>query len=696
MKFNLPVWKKAPFIRLLAPAIIGILLAYYLQIPETVYLIISIASLSGFIWIHFASTHTRLRYYYLTGILNSLFVAASFSIITLHHDVRMMKKWYGHQDSIRSVVLTLKEAPELKGKYYRAKAEVDFVYSKMNLVQTTGTILLYLSSDSIQSVPHQGDVVAVNKSPAQIRNTGNPGGFDYKAYLSKRNIFHSVYAYKNEWEFLKSKKIPFFEKQISSIRRYVIEAIDSCFPKGTPNEKSIAKALWVGYKGDLDKELQQAYSNAGVVHIIAISGLHLGLVYFILIGLVSRIPFVNKKGWLHALLCISGLWIFSFVSGASASVMRSAVMFTFILVGKALSYKGSISNALASSSFFLLLINPYFLWDAGFLLSYAAVVGIVSLQDPLYRLIYVKNKKLRYLWKAATVSISAQLTTVPICLYFFHQFPNYFLIANLIVVPLANVVLIIGFVFVVFSWVSPVAVIIAKGCSWLIEMMNLFVQFVSHMPGAVTSRVYFPLMAAWLSSLAVFFLIIAIRNRKFKPFNYAFLFLLITFFYAGIRLFEIRKHPALIIYNIAGNTAIHLVDHGKSMLIADSRVVKSEGTYDPVFMPAYTEFGITNNVESVVLDNNKQLIKFYDKELLYVDSLCNIPGNVVNCQILFIAHNPRIDLENAVKMANPEIVVFGSSNKLWKIEKWKSICERLALPCFSIPDEGAFVYYPRR
>ena len=276
-----------------------------------------------------------------------------------------------------------------------------------------------------------GDFVLINKSLQQIKNGGNPGSFDYQRYASFQQVYHQVFLKKGECTILKQKDAGLFMQFIFALRSNTVHILQKYF--GDDKKiLGISEALLIGFKEDLDKDLVQAYSNTGVVHIIAISGLHLGLIYLVLSWLFKRAPFVRRSLPAQAVLILSCLWLFALLTGASASVLRSAVMFTCIVAGKTIQRQSSVYNALAVSAFILLCYNPYFLWDVGFQLSYLAIIGILWLQQPIYRLIYVKNLLIDKIWQMASVTLAAQLTAFPICIYYFHQFPNLFLIANLV------------------------------------------------------------------------------------------------------------------------------------------------------------------------------------------------------------------------------------------------------------------------
>jgi len=543
-------------------------------------------------------------------------------------------------------------------------------------------------------IPKPGYVLLSKAEAQPIKNTGNPGGFNYTRYCAFEGVYHAVFAKPGEWKILLRNKPGKLRSLIIDLRQYAISGIRKYLPAEN-NIQGIAEALVVGYKEDLDKDLLQAYSNTGVVHIIAISGLHLALVYYILMLLISRIPWLKKKIWIQSVFCIACLWIFSLVSGASASVLRSAVMFSFVLAGKSFGYSGSIANSLACSAFFLLMYNPYFLWDIGFQLSYLAVVGIVALQEPLYRLLFIKYKVLRYLWKACTVSISAQITTLPFCLYYFHQFPVYFLPANLIAVPLSSAILVVEFFLIAFSWIHPVALLAGKATTIMIQVMNYVIQFIEQLPGATIKEIFFPFITCILISTSILFFGLALRGVSFRNLKFGIYFLLMALTANGLLIYDARKKPVFIVYKTPGYSSADFIEGGKYLNFSDSLLNKQKvNRY--VWAPSRTLFASVKVAEKKIAQHQPGLVEFHHKRILRLDAVSLFPGKVEHADILIISHNAEVDLDSLLRKFKPEIVVFDASNNLWKIAKWKSICDRLALPCFSVPEQGAFVYFPLR
>src|SRR5262249_31983562 len=206
------------------------------------------------------------------------------------------------------------------------------------------------------------------------------------------------------------------------------------------------------------------------------------LIYWLLVRLF--VPLRKKKAfkWLSPMMIIGGLWLFSFIAGAQPSVLRSAVMFTCIVLAEGFSRKTSIYNSLAFSAFVLLCVNPFWLWDVGFQLSYSAVLSIVIFMKPVYNRVYIKNKIFDSIWKLNAVSVAAQLLTTPFSIYHFHQFPTYFLLSNLIAVPLSSII-VLGEIFLCTASIVPlIALLSGKILSWLISLMNGYIERIESLP----------------------------------------------------------------------------------------------------------------------------------------------------------------------------------------------------------------------
>jgi len=651
-------------------------------------------SLLIFSLLHVFSLALRFKLRFFTGLLLNGIIAGLAMLLTWQHDIRHEKKWFGHyyHDS-EALLIRLVEPLTAKSRSYKCEGIIEAVYDNGKAIPAVGKILIYLSKDSISSSLNYGDEIIINQPIQKIRNSGNPGAFNYERYAAFQQVFHNVFLKGDEVVLLKQKNINLFWKIIFSSQKYIIDVLQKNLP-ADKNITGIAEALLIGYKEDLDKDLVQAYSNTGVVHIIAISGLHLGLIYIMLVWIFGRLPFIKRSRFLKVLLILGSLWFFSLLTGASASVLRSAVMFTCIVIGKNYFTQTSIYNSLAASAFLLLAYNPYFLWDVGFQLSYLAVIGIVWLQQPIYRSLYIKNKQLDKLWNMIAVTLAAQVITFPICIYYFHQFPNLFLITNLLAVPLSTVILFAEILLIACSWVNIIAVYAGKLVSLLVWLMNIIIQTCDQFSFSTIDNIYADILSTWfLYAIVIGCCYWLIYNHKGM-----FRFMIISMFaftmFMAFTKFSSYQQKKIIVYNVSKHKAIDFISGNKYFFCGDTVLQKDGMLQNFHLKPARVSMGLdkTNQLLPGLIGKSNYW-SFFDKKILIIDSavIYEPTDKKLAVDILLISNNPALKISGLITAVRPSIIIFDSSNSLWKIANWKKECIALALPCFSIPEQGAFV-----
>jgi competence protein ComEC len=451
----------------------------------------------------------------------------------------------------------------------------------------------------------------------------------------------------------------------------------------------------IGYKEDLDKEIVKSYSNTGVVHIIAISGLHLGLIYLMLVWLLDRMPLVKRMVFIKAVVIIAALWIFSLVTGASASVLRSAVMFTCIVTGKSFQKQSDIRNSLAASAFILLCYNPFFIFDVGFQLSYLAIISIVSFQKSVHRLVYCKNNALGKIWDLLAVTLAAQLLTFPICLYYFHQFPNYFFLSNLIAVPLSTIILFLEIFLLAISPCFAGASFIGITIDVLVRLMNQTIEYISDLPYSLWDNIYADGFTTTMLYLAVVYTGAWLIIKRKTYFYYAILAALLFTGFHSIAGLKLKDQKKIIVYNFPKQQAIDFIYQDKCFFYGDATLKSGGSLHDIKLKACRTALQIKNEQLNLTCLSNSGLIKtFFGKKIMIVDSSVNIipPNRKIPIDLLIISKNPNCSIAALTKVVQPAQIIFDASNSLWKISKWKKECEAITLPCFSTAEKGAFIY----
>ena len=681
-------WYKTPFVRLLIPFIGGIVLQWQLQIDYPA-LIVAFSSFIVLVLLYFLlPLKVKYRLSSVNGVVLNLLLVSTAAILVWQKDIRHDSKWIGHfyKDS-STVLVTIEEPLVEKANSYKALSSIQGFYSDTWKV-ANGNAVLYFKKDSILPALHYGSQIILTKPLQEIKNAGNPGSFDYNRYSLFQGITHQVYLTANDFEILPGERIDLFAKFIFDCRKWVVLTLKK-FIAGE-KEQGFAEALLIGYKDDLDKNLVQSYTNTGVVHIIAISGMHLALIYGLLVLLTKPISKKRKLKWLRIILILSGLWLFTLLAGAQASVVRSAVMFTCIALGEVLSRRTSIYNTLALSAFLLLCYNPFWLWDVGFQLSYAAVVSIVTFYKPIYNWVYFPNKSLDFIWKTMAISIAAQILTTPISLYHFHQFPVLFLLTNLVAVPLSSLILFGEIFLCCFSWLTPVANVAGKIISLFIYWMNSYIERIELVPFSLWNGFSITLLQTVFLSVALVAICFWLMEKKkwMLWFSLTSLFLFVCirswFFY------EVYHQRKLIVYNVPKHAAIDLVIGRTYNFIGDSNLL-------------YDDFIRNFHIQpSRVLHRMKPFqtipigckdLKFCNKKIIVIDSSITFitEKDKLPIDVLILSKNPKIYISGLVKTFEIKQVVIDGSVPGWKSKYWKRDCDSLHIPCFDVSEKGAFV-----
>ncbi|MEQ8909876.1 MAG: ComEC/Rec2 family competence protein [Vicingaceae bacterium] len=349
----------------------------------------------------------------------------------------------------------------------------------------------------------------------------NPYQFDYAAFMKNRGVYFQTYLDSLH----RIAHFPTLRSQAEKLRSQLIANYQKLGIEG--DELAVLVAISLGDKSKLGDELQEAYAGAGAMHILAVSGLHVGIVFL----LFNRLLFFLKQSlwqrWLKAIVLLLIIWGFAFLTGLSPSVQRAACMFSFVVIAKALNRHSEILNSISGAAFILLIINPLMLYEVGFQLSFAAVIGIVSLHPIIYSWLTPRWWLLDQAWSLMVVSICAQLATLPFVIFYFHQFPNWFLLTNLFVIPLAFVIvagaLIVSVLFLIFQQ----AFLLGKLLGVVVTILNLIIERMQALPFFQTEGIWLEGSSILLLSISLISFGLYLHHKKYP---------LIFFFFSSIAL----------------------------------------------------------------------------------------------------------------------------------------------------------------
>lgn len=697
-RYGAHFWKKAPFIKLLLALALGIILQWHLQPAYAGWLILLFSGtilLTSFLFIPFFS---RYKLSFLTGIAVSFIFIAAGGILAWNKDVRKHKDWLGHTyKEGEPVIATLDEPPVEKTKSYKADAEVRYTIRNGNQIPVKCRIIVYFrkdssaTGDSLLSNLRYGSRIIFKKQLQEIKNSGNPGGFDYKRYSLFKGITYQVFLKRDEFEIIPGRTVNPVKNIIYASRQKVLAILRKNITGD--KELGLAEALLIGYKDDLEQSLVQSYTNTGVVHIIAISGLHLGLIYWLLALLFKPLLKNKKVKWLRPVLIIGGLWAFSLLAGAQPSVLRSALMFSFIVLGETFRRRTSIYNTMAVSAFALLCINPYWLWDVGFQLSYAAVLSIVIFMRPIYNWFYIKNKVLDFVWKLNAVTLAAQILTIPLSIYHFHQFPPLFFLTNFLAVPLSSIILLGEILLCIISFIPSLALLLGKLLCWLIWVMNTYVERVELIPGSLWDGLQIDISQA---VLLIFFAACTsywLMEKQKKGLYWGLGALLLFTVLRTISFINSNQQQKIIVYNVPQKTAIDFIDGREFQFVGDTDLLAEGFARNFHLKPSRVLLRISQVDKLKSLQQQAGFINYMGKRIFHLSTSVSFDTSATKYPIdlLIISKNPRVYFKNLVTALEIKQVVFDASAPAWKVKYWKKDCDSLKIPWHDVTQKGAFV-----
>ena len=468
---------------------------------------------------------------------------------------------------VKAFKASVLDHPIRKAKSYQLKLIVYELIAKNDVIPVRGIVQAYADTSKAKYVT-AGDILLVNGAPEPLSFTQNPHVFDYQQYLESQNIHHQNFIGQN-FEVIGYKNLNLWRRKIFTLREKTAQYFDMYLSELESNQ--VAKALVLGQREELDDSIVKSYASSGAIHVLAVSGLHVGLIYLILMTFLGRIPFsVKYRKWIVTLICIGVLFLYALLTGLSPSVFRAFVMFSFFALAKPIKRKTNTYNVLSASALVLLLINPYLLMSVGFQLSYLAVIGIIYIQPKLYSLFDFKWILVDKVWKLTSVSIAAQLATAPLSMLYFHQFPTYFLVSNLFIIPAAFMILLLGIVLLIFSFSPFVSDLIGSILNQIILWTNYLVEQVSQWPGGVISNIQLSVLETWAIYGLIIFFILFLVKKKLQWLYFSLGCSCVFSFSQMDQRLQLAKSSELSIYQIPNHQAVELRVGKSNYLLADS------------------------------------------------------------------------------------------------------------------------------
>ena len=682
-------WFKYPFIRLLMPFALGIWLAFsYLDLSEKEVTIALVAVV--FLGVALFVIHSVVKdykYRWVFGVvLNLHLIIIGIAVVHIRND--------DLDENCDVWVARLAECPTEKEKSVK-------VMLKMQSEQ--GSVMAYFEKNERSLGLKYGDVIVFHEPPKLVEPPMNPEQFDYRKYLLRKGVTRQVYLKNDSWERLDENRANPVYAYAYRLRDYLLETMLNLGISG--DEYAVASAILLGYDDTLPTELRRKYVTAGSMHILCVSGMHVGVIFMVFSYMLGFLD--KRKRWQNIFrqsLLLLLIWFYAMLAGLAPSILRSTIMLSFVVVGDMIKRSGVLLNSLAASAFLLLCIEPANLFNVGFLLSYCAVVGIVVLHRPIYNLFYTRFKLLDKIWELTSVTLAAQIATAPFSVYYFHQFPTYFWLSNLFMGPISTVVITGGMLMLLICFIPYINIGVAFCVKWIIFAMNYIVSRVENLPLSMIKGLYINDLEFMCLIVALLFLMMVLEHKK-KQLLFGILFVLLVFNASQLYRSVVQSaQMSFTVYSMNKNTAIDFVCGDRHVMFCDSGLVKD---------PDLATFSVENNLikegvfsngtlvpadtvgfENIYLKKHKNLISFGGKTIGIADKKSTCGVKLPYCPHLdycIVYGRQKIDLERLLNCYVIDLLILDGSIPDYLRQNIIEKADEIGQDYYDIKSSGAFV-----
>jgi competence protein ComEC len=701
-----------PFLRMLFALIAGILLqlSYPLEMHIPAVLLVIFIFL---LWIYTifkkwsAAWNTR----WIAGMMLQLSFCLCGMLVTFFQTAHRHPDHFQNSLSGNSFFVAQIAKPLIdKSGSYKTEVEILSIKGDHAWKQTSGRMLLYFDKDSAASALCYGDLIYFWGLPLDVKGPQNPDEFDYKQFLYFHQVYQQQFLTSGSWCSLHQNRGNKIMDAAIHMRTLFISILRSSI--ADQRSFAVASALVAGYDDEVDQELLNAFSGAGVLHVLSVSGMHVALIYQ---GLFLLLGFMNRKKWSRHLLylfLIVFIWFYALLTGFSPSVARSAVMLSIVILAKWHHANANVFNTIVVTAMALLIYNPFYITEVSFQLSFLAVWGIIFFHPKIFSLYEPASRIIHWVWELTSVSLAAQLMTFPLGLYYFHQFPNYFMLANLLIIPLSGIIIYLCIAVLVFSPVAVLGCFVSTVTGYLLWVLNITVLMIGQLPGSVCDRISVTAFETLVIYMLIASITILMMRRKTE---FLVLALALTTVLLTSQLYEKyqqAKQREIVIYSIQKQQAIDLVAGTDHLFLTDSLLASNTGSLRFHVANYWWKLGMKSDGvlcrEKISLNKYPQcsniiagrhIIFFEGKKIVIADKDFQLPGNSptlmhdqkIKADYVIIKGNFNGHLKDIAHFFACGQIIIDSSNSIKKNQKWLDESRELELKCYSVLQEGAFI-----
>lgn len=663
-------WAPFPFVRISIVAIAGILFYDWVPLEQT-----WIFSLAVFFLFIYATLfiliknrkHLHYRHFFgLIGLISLFFLFQLRSNIAnpVNQDNHLINQatecdyFYGK--------VTAKGEPT--EKTIRYQFTVQQIRDSSRWKKSKGKIHIYVAKNINQKL-EPGDQLLIKGKPIPVSPPLNPEQFDYRNYLARQNIHHQFFIAEKNFV-ITGNELFFLDRWAQNIRQYAMEQFSNI---EDPAARGVIQGLVLGSKDNIDDKTKNAYTAAGLMHILAVSGLHVGIIYGILVLLFGYLRRFKAGKYYFALVCLLVLWLYALVTGLSPSVVRASVMFSFFAVAETSRRQKNSYNILSASAFIMLVVDPNLLFTVSFQLSYLAVLGIIYMQPMFEKMVFINNLFLKRMWQLFTVGLAAQIATLPITIFYFQQIPLLSTLIGVLAVPLATASFTLGLVYLAFASIP----VISTGLLWLlqksVQMLNWLANSIERLDFSLLQNIYIDQVQVVVLYGVIFSFLIFLHFKRFTQVLVVFILLMLFSSYTSVQIISNHRIKNLVVFSVPGEQVSQVNLYGKGYLIS-KKVQLSDKSFE-------------YNVSAYNLKHNIQLQKrmlLAQSHLSGYYSIYNIEGKKIvllqklpehrfakplQVDYLVIGNNAVKNLTHLEHYFLAREIILDSSNDDWMVKK---------------------------
>ncbi|MBC7615200.1 MAG: ComEC family competence protein, partial [Pedobacter sp.] len=505
------------------------------------------------------------RFKYFTGILfYLLFFVFGAELCLLKKDI--LKYDYFENYPHNQLKVWINDEPQKGTNTIKFTANVTRTYDGQKSYPVSGKLLITVKTDSLNLNSFTyGDELIIAADCMSLNPPFNPGEFDFKSWLASKNVYMQTFIAQNSVIKTGLNKGSTILKYALILRKKQIEVYREILKD--KEAFAVASTLILGYRADLSSETLSSYSKTGTIHALSVSGMHVGIIYVVLNWVLSFMDQKRRLRIVKVLVICLLIWFYSLLTGFSPSVLRSAIMLTAYILAKSFNKHTNGYNILAFTAFCLLIYNPFLVWDVGFQLSFLAVLGLVYLHPKIYKWLYFKQRWADWIWSSVALSIAAQIATFPLSIYYFHQFPLYFIFSNLFILIPITLLMYLGISILLFKlyFLAPIF-------EWLIIFMNNGLKWIANLPFSGINQIWIDKIQLSFLSIAIVFGLIAMAKYKKHSLLTSMIMLVIFQSLIALKTITVNNQRKIIFFTLQKGYAAAFINTQKAILLSSLKV----------------------------------------------------------------------------------------------------------------------------